>query len=518
MLWIAALVCLLPAVAGPQVSAGAPIVAIRIDRHNVFDTDDQATAAWPYRWANALHVVSRESFIRSLLLFKEGDLLDPARLAESERLLRATGFLSPVHITAHPAPGGAEVVVHTRDQWTLEVSIILGLAGSKTSTGFTLSEKNFFGWGKRVELEYRDRPERVTTMLIYEDPLFFGTRWRLKVAHTEASDGSSDAFRLVYPFFALNTPMAGGVEWSREGLREYLWAAGKKTVLGNANRDRFRLWGGLRLGKQDDVTNRLTAGLFADRSRFSDWSWAGGETFPTPDDVDMVGVEVGWERQIDRWVVLQGFRAWQRQEDLPLGPNWNLRAGLSLPQLGGDSHRWLLGGDVTLGAQRGRTFSWLYAAVSGRLDGTRWANAVTSVETGIALPGRRGWRGRIAIDIGHNLDRDRQLTLGSNAGLRGWEPDTFDGTSRGVLNIEWRRQITGEVLSLAVLGVTVFADAGQSWAPRVGPDTSGVRSDVGLGLTAEVTRAAILRIVRLEVAWGDDGSGPLVLLTSSSLF
>jgi len=44
-----------------------------------------------------------------------GDSLDPLRLAESELILRGTGFLNPVTISAHPAPGGAEVVVETRD-------------------------------------------------------------------------------------------------------------------------------------------------------------------------------------------------------------------------------------------------------------------------------------------------------------------------------------------------------------------------------------------------------------------
>jgi len=98
----------------PEVPPGTPIVAIRIVRHDIFDTDDPETSSWPYRWANALHVLTREQFIRSMLLFRVGDKLDPALLEESARLLRFTEFLSPVNITTHPAPGGAEVVVATR--------------------------------------------------------------------------------------------------------------------------------------------------------------------------------------------------------------------------------------------------------------------------------------------------------------------------------------------------------------------------------------------------------------------
>ena len=104
--------------AAEDVAPGTPIVAVQIDRHDVFDLDDPSTSAWPYRWVNALHILTREDFIRRLLLFQVGDLLDPARLAESEIILRGTGFLNPVNISARPAPGGAEVIVETHDQWT----------------------------------------------------------------------------------------------------------------------------------------------------------------------------------------------------------------------------------------------------------------------------------------------------------------------------------------------------------------------------------------------------------------
>jgi molybdopterin-binding protein len=96
--------------AGAEIPPGTPIVAIRVVQTDIFDLSDPGTSAWPYRWANALHVLTRERFIRSLLLFRVGDKVDPALLAESERILRGTGFLSPVNISARPAPGGAEVV------------------------------------------------------------------------------------------------------------------------------------------------------------------------------------------------------------------------------------------------------------------------------------------------------------------------------------------------------------------------------------------------------------------------
>ena len=100
---------------------GREIVSIVVIRDDIFDTSDPATDSWPYRWANALHVTTRENFIRSMLLFEEGDPYSAARAAESARILRSMDFLNPVEITAREVAEGVEVTVSTHDQWTLEV-------------------------------------------------------------------------------------------------------------------------------------------------------------------------------------------------------------------------------------------------------------------------------------------------------------------------------------------------------------------------------------------------------------
>ncbi len=520
----AALCVVFLAVPQSAVPPGTPIVAITVIRHNVFDLDDPATSAWPYRAADALHIVSREHFIRSLLLFHVGDRLDPDLLEESARILRATDFLSPVTITARPAPGGAEVVVETRDQWTTEVSVNFGLAGKQKKFGGSLIEDNLLGWGKRLQLLYRSEPERNSVTTIYSDSLLFGTRWTLDVAHSDLSDGLSDWLRVQYPFYALDTPRAGGVEWLRTRQTEYLWALGDKQVKGESRVRTLHLWGGIEIPGSEHITNRITVGAFKDEAHFADWAYYDGRPYETPADRDLTGVEVGFQQASDRWEVITGFRSWSRQEDIPLGPNWDVTIGASLPALGGDARRLRYSSDLALGWLSGRQYSWLEGSLNGRLDSGSPANAILHVEAGTALTGAVGWRARIAADVGHDLDRENQLALGADTGLRGWDPGTFDGTSRAVANVEYRRKLTGEVLHLGIIGMTVFADAGRTWNPRIGPDTGGVRFDAGAGLNVEITRAAILHIIRIEVGMPDreivpgKGRKPLFLVTGVSLF
>jgi len=506
------------AAAGAEVPPGTPIVAIRVVQTDIFDLSDPGTSAWPYRWANALHVLTRERFIRSVLLFRVGDQLDPALLEESARLLRDTEFLSPVNIMAHPAPGGAEVVVETHDQWTTLVGVSFGLFGKRAHFGASLSEENFLGWGKELDFEYEHDQERETTTFAYKDPLFLGSRWTLALAHANASDGKSDAFRLEYPFFALATPRSGGVSWGKFNLTNYLYSEGNKVVSGFAHHQDFELSGGLRLPGGGEGANRVTAGAFYHRASYNDWTWTDGMPYPTPEGRKMSGFQVGFERQSGRWVLVRGFRGWEAQEDLPLGPNWSVTAGFSLPAFGADEPRFPLLGQVNASHLAGKQYSWVNLAAEGRAEQGRVDNAITHFAIGTARLGPVGFRGRLAVDLGRNLDGNVQLPLGADTGLRGWEPDYFDGTSRAVANLEWRHQLTGEVLHIAIIGVALFADVGRTWDARVGPDTDGWRKDAGIGLLIESTRASKLRIIRIEAGWPDHGKGLVVLVTGAPIF
>ncbi len=499
------------------VAPGTPIVAIVIERHEVFDTDLPGTTAWPYRAANLLHILTKERFVRSQLLFEVGDPLTPELLEESARILREHGFLSPVVIWARPVPGGCEVVVETHDQWTTQLGLNYGFYGRRRKAGFAVEEENLLGWGKQLILDVDREEERRTVTFRYRDPLFLGRRLRLELARSNASDGSLDALVVESPFFSLATRRAGLLEWQRGRRKEWLFVDGEKAVSGSVHTRKAVFWGGLRLPGEGAV-ERLRLGLFHEEVRYGAWTWSDGRPFDSPEDRTMAGVLIGFERQPPRWIVLQGLRGWQQQEDVAVGPSWNATAGWSLPAFGTDRRRLLVGANGTYARQLGRWYARVNAAFSGRLESAGWVNGLAHLEAVASQPGMQGWRGRIAGDWGHDLDRDRQVTLGADAGLRGWDPDYFDGTARLVANLEWRRQLTGEVLHLGVVGLSLFADGGRTWGARLGEPMQRWHANVGAGLLIELTRASIAHIVRLEAALPDDGRGPVFLATSSSLF
>lgn len=512
-------ICRAEEAVNPAELEGQSIVSIVFVRRNIFDTTKPESDSWPYKAANALNIVTRERFIRSMILFTEGDEFSQSIAEESERILRSLDFLNPVYITARSVEGGVEVTVDTHDQWTLEVGGEFGLQGDRTDFGVVFSEENFLGLGRKVEVEYRSEEVRTTWNYAYEDPNIFGTRLRGKLRHQDSSDGYADEVQIAYPFYALGTKKAGGCEWTRTKQIDHLYANGDRAVSGRHNLDRWKLWGGVRLPGPEHRVDRLIFGYQRESERFGDWEVERtGESVPAPEAREIQGPFLRFQRITDRFEVLKGFRAWSAQEDVPLGPNFEIGVLLSPRGFGGDITRIPFDGSFRI---RKRADRWLLlgdAWVSGRLDDGDARDVITGIQIAAAQLGHRGWQARLRYETGHELDRETQLTLGADTGLRGWDPDTFDGTSRAVANVQWRTLIKRDLLQLFSLGAVFFVDAGKTWGARVGPGTDGVRTNIGVGLLADLTSVSLSKLLRLEVAIPDDGGEYVVVVTGSALF
>ncbi len=162
-----------------------------------------------------------------MLLFKEGDPYSASLAAESARMLRGLGIMNPVNITAHRVDGGVDVMVETRDQWTLKAGAKLGVFGSNASYRVDFEEENLLGWGKAVSVAYESDNERNSWSLGYFDPNVFNSRWRVNLVHATYSDGFHDEVVVDRPFYSLTTPVDLGSLGSSAGAdRSPLLAVG----------------------------------------------------------------------------------------------------------------------------------------------------------------------------------------------------------------------------------------------------------------------------------------------------
>ena len=117
-----------------------------------FSVDDttRIPKMWLQRRANSLHRRTRDNIVRNLLLIRPMDTLDPLKIAESERVLRASPMVTEAAIRVVPLPGtrdSVDVIVLVHDKWSIDVSG----EGDLGSASVTLRDRNFLGWGQELE-------------------------------------------------------------------------------------------------------------------------------------------------------------------------------------------------------------------------------------------------------------------------------------------------------------------------------------------------------------------------------
>jgi hypothetical protein len=133
---------------------GKRVRSIRVKSLDVFgasvDDTTQVTESRLARFLNHLNFKTREATILRNLLFKEGDAIDPFRLAESERILRSLAFIRDARIVVVQIPGSgdsADVLIVAKESWTLMLS---GSMKEEDHLKVSLAEQNLLGLGHEI--------------------------------------------------------------------------------------------------------------------------------------------------------------------------------------------------------------------------------------------------------------------------------------------------------------------------------------------------------------------------------
>jgi hypothetical protein len=140
--------------------------------------------------------------------------------------------------------------------------------------------------------------------------------------------------------------------------------------------------------------------------------------------------------------------------------------------------------------------------------------------------GKHTLAANFVLEYGEDLDRDRELLVGADNSLRGYEAKTFTGNKRWSLNLEDRIHLYEDLLKLVSVGLAGFVDVGGATSEPLGHlFTNDMFGDVGFGLRLAFPRSTGGRVLRLDVAFpfrdGPDGSDAYkvrVLVAGGQLF
>ena len=471
---------------------------------NVFSPEEAERGAI-YRLADSLRFATRESVIRRFLLFHEGDPYNATRIEESERNLRALPFLKNATITVLPARNGlVDVEVVTQDSWTTEPGINVGGKGGTTTYGVDLKEKDFLGTGRQVAISYDKGTERTVRLAEYRDPYFLGNYWNGVLRYSDNSDGSEQEVRISRPFFSFRTRWATDIGFDNLRQNERTFEDGRAIAIFHQKHQEILLDYGRAIVATDLLAQRVTAGFHLIRDRFAPEQ--GTPSGLVPDHRDFRYLFARYESNQNDFLKWNYVNRDIRFEDFDLGRNVAIEGGVS-PEFFG-THRTTE--YVRTSASQGwrlfsRSFLQAQIAYETRFEGGSTRNEILS---GMAFFAYRfdtrliqTFVSRLQIDRGWRLDRDVQFFADGDNGLRGYPLHAYAGNRRVLWNLEHRMFSGREFYQLVSPGAVVFADVGGAVPDGRPFRVADIKSDVGIGLRASISRAATNSVVRVDLAY-----------------
>ena len=249
----------------------ARIGSIEIDVQDIFDATQPGESAAPYRWANQLHLSTREDAVRSQLLFHESDMYSRQKISETERLLRGRRYLFDAWIDPacyHAAENTVDLHVRVRDVWSLNPGLHFSRKGGTNNTGIELQDEDFLGRGKLVSVGWASDVDRSSVLLDYDDPQVFGSWWRARVAYADNSDGNFGNLAIERPFFSLDTRWSAGTRLAGGDRTDSRYQLGKVLDEFTQNVEAFDVYGGISDGLRNGWSRHWLGGVRYERDTF----------------------------------------------------------------------------------------------------------------------------------------------------------------------------------------------------------------------------------------------------------
>ena len=500
-----------------------PVVdTIVVERADVFPPE-VAQGSFLYRGMNAIHVITQEPVIRRELLFRQGEPLDSALIAESGRILRAKRIFREIEFDTVRVDDRLAVRLRTRDGWSLKPKLKLGAASDGTFTGtIGVNETNLLGTGNQVYAAYDKQVDRdgLNASANFSRP--FGSAIDLRGNYAGLSDGKNGNWYAGLPLRSLAAPWGlehNGLAADQEVIRYRDVGTVQDSTL--FRREALLLALDATRAVAAGPRGYVRAGLHGEFRREA-YSRSVDAPASMPDSTYGAFGVFGELLQARYWTVdrLNGFG----EEDVDLGTRVRLGVNLAPSWLGYEN----TGIAPSIGLAAGSTVAGGRAFVWGAVD----ANALWSSDgldsARVLVTASAGWKAApqhatvLQVQGGtlEGTPPGSEFDLGYTNAPRSWEPHAFVGT-RGVWGtLEHRWFKFQDVLQLADIALAAFVDYGGAWYEDQEARFGG---NLGFGLRSGSALGSVATTGRLDIAWrfGDGverGSSYVISLGAGFVF
>ena len=486
----------------------AKIGSIQVTRLEVFDEQNPKENNRIFKFANHIHILTREDLIKRQLLFSEGDDYDERLMRESARLLRAKHYLYDADIRiVRNCNGVVDLEVITRDVWSLTAYASIDRSGGVTDYNFGIGDSNLLGRGAILSLRMKKDEDGDSTELVYSNKNLGGSRVALQLGYIDLENGSETSFQLGLPFFALDAKRAWSINLHESDDIENQYLRGREISAVRHESSLYQASYGFSQGVQAGKVRRWLLGVRQQESSFSDAAGKLPAPMPFPQSKKLTLPFVEYAVIEDKFEKRVNLNQIYRTEDLHTGYRLSMQLGFAAESFGADADRAVLFGNYsdTLIADD-KTLMTHGLSWQGQYNHDSSKTEDLLVSYGVSYLRSRTQKvsllARLEASWADNLNTNRQIVLGGNTGARAFDNYYQVGNRKLLLTLERRHFTDYHFLNLIRMGWVAFIDLGRAWRP--GQDDmldDKYLADIGLGLRLTSSKSDSGRFMHIDLAF-----------------
>jgi len=477
------------------------IKVINLPVFNLHDPDENNVF---YRFINNIHSPTKDDVIHDQLLFKEGDILNPRLLTESERILRENSFLVDAIILPYQrCEKSLDLIVVVRDLWTLLPKLYLSRKGGDNEYGLTLEDKNIFGTGNAIFFQFISDPERDSKSIGFASKNLNDSRINLNLAYSDNTDGINKKLELIRPFYALDTKWSFGMKLNENSFKESMEALNRSITSFDHNANKYQLFAGYSRGLINGFTRRYSFGF----SRTEDIFETADITSSIPADRVLAYPWAGYSIIEDDFAIYKNLNSLYRTEDAPVGVKFSSALGIADKLFGSELSQWIFSlslSDTPITLENHLLNTKYQINGFWDRDMNDLVNTVNTIDLSyfwLITENQRLYAG-LSYDHGINLSLDNLLPLGGDKGLRGYPSEYLLGEHRFLLNLEHRFFLNQHYFNLFRIASVIFFDMGKTGAGNNSIlEDSKLLTSAGVGIRINSSKTNISRIIHIDLAF-----------------
>ena len=446
------------------------------------------SASFISKTGNSLHIKTKPTIIRNLLLIHENQQFDSLQARESERLIRQQEYVRDVSffvVTAPKNSDSVDVYIRELDKWSIMPRV--AISNSRKTIG--LADNNLLGLGHEFSNSFTWFPRTGNNAYninyfvpnigktFIEANLHFGT---------DEFGNSLRSFAFDRPFYSPLTKWAGGMTFSQNYHEEFIQTFDSLLVLQGFKFNAQDYWAGIAMpisrgNSENSRTTKFVTAIRFSRIKYLEKPIQEYDTLNQFYNENFYLASIGISRRKyaqDKYIFNFGIT-----EDIPVGRVFSLTGGY---QEKINSGSFYFGARVAFG----NYYPWGYLSANfeyGTYYGSRAQQGIFSAGaiyfTGLVEIGK--WKFRQFVKpqvlIGINRFSYESLTLNDGNGLEGFNSAGLKGNSRLMFSLQTQSYAPWNFIGFR-FGPFVTCSLGMLGDAATGYKNSKVFSQIGLGI------------------------------------